>query len=580
MVGRMPCSGQRTLDSFLCPITQEVMRDPVVAADGHSYERTAITHWLHGLRRLTSPVTNLSLPSLALLPNYALKQAIDEYMHARPRAVSVEREPLPRDGLFAYRTIVRMRVFSQPNSRSIQPDSESIPFGSIVLGNRREYGDGENVFIRLHNRSRYIVDVDLETLAVETGLFVYQVKAAVDLRSCASHAKEHRTGYVRHAGHCISAGTRIQTPEGVSFVQLSGTTSWVFDVSRAKEPVLEAIPLETTTTSWVLEITNSAGITLRQWPDYHTSLRVTEDSDGTIPVGTFIRSTARVRGQHGDSFYHVDHNGVSGWAFASRKGTETMQLWMKAPEPLCEGPPGRSILVAAGDDEDDWVVVSERQREDGYPYQVVSCGNAASDSRLVRQIYNCHNKERLVTCIAMGSDNERWYCSGKKRDGTGAHCWFSGDIDREYISANSIVALGDTNGSVASYDLTARCTCYRRISDDLRQRLNSVTTVGALAMWGDVEYFVRDNRGTEWVTCNTYLGRELKHGKKSNGNICWVHAFESESWIVLRDHWFVDSKGIPDDLSRAVRTHYNTHVEKRNKRREMIQKYNAAVADW
>ena len=29
----------------LCPITRQIMLDPVVAADGHSYERTAIQKW-------------------------------------------------------------------------------------------------------------------------------------------------------------------------------------------------------------------------------------------------------------------------------------------------------------------------------------------------------------------------------------------------------------------------------------------------------------------------------------------------------------------------------------------------------
>ena len=33
-------------NSFVCPITAEVMTDPVVCADGHSYERDAIEDWL------------------------------------------------------------------------------------------------------------------------------------------------------------------------------------------------------------------------------------------------------------------------------------------------------------------------------------------------------------------------------------------------------------------------------------------------------------------------------------------------------------------------------------------------------
>ena len=45
---------------FICPITQEIMRDPVIALDGHSYERTAITQWF-GLGRIKSPLTNAPL---------------------------------------------------------------------------------------------------------------------------------------------------------------------------------------------------------------------------------------------------------------------------------------------------------------------------------------------------------------------------------------------------------------------------------------------------------------------------------------------------------------------------------------
>ena len=33
-------------DSYLCPITRELMVDPVVGPDGISYERAAITRWL------------------------------------------------------------------------------------------------------------------------------------------------------------------------------------------------------------------------------------------------------------------------------------------------------------------------------------------------------------------------------------------------------------------------------------------------------------------------------------------------------------------------------------------------------
>lgn len=63
---------------FVCPIFQEVMKDPLIAADGFTYEADAIRGWLDsGHDR--SPMTNLKLEHCNLVPNYALLQAIQEW---------------------------------------------------------------------------------------------------------------------------------------------------------------------------------------------------------------------------------------------------------------------------------------------------------------------------------------------------------------------------------------------------------------------------------------------------------------------------------------------------------------------
>jgi hypothetical protein len=51
------------------------MEDPVICTDGHTYEREAIEMWLHSNAR--SPKTNQVLSSSELVPNYALKSAIE-----------------------------------------------------------------------------------------------------------------------------------------------------------------------------------------------------------------------------------------------------------------------------------------------------------------------------------------------------------------------------------------------------------------------------------------------------------------------------------------------------------------------
>lgn len=69
-------------DGLLCPITQELMLDPVITvADGHSYERAAIRKWLRSHRsKPRAPITNLPLDSVKLLPNDALRRAIALYL--------------------------------------------------------------------------------------------------------------------------------------------------------------------------------------------------------------------------------------------------------------------------------------------------------------------------------------------------------------------------------------------------------------------------------------------------------------------------------------------------------------------
>ena len=57
-------------DDFFCPITQEIMVDPVTAADGSTYERNAILRWMSV--RMSSPLTNLWLSSKDLRPNAEL----------------------------------------------------------------------------------------------------------------------------------------------------------------------------------------------------------------------------------------------------------------------------------------------------------------------------------------------------------------------------------------------------------------------------------------------------------------------------------------------------------------------------
>ena len=76
--------------SFACPITQEVMTDPVVTVDGHSFERAAVEEWFR--RRVSNPMTGLPLDSATLTPNHTLRGSIAELLNRRPELAPREDE--------------------------------------------------------------------------------------------------------------------------------------------------------------------------------------------------------------------------------------------------------------------------------------------------------------------------------------------------------------------------------------------------------------------------------------------------------------------------------------------------------
>jgi hypothetical protein len=60
---------------------QVLLEEPVVAADGFSYERHAIEAWLRNAG--TSPMTGEELPDRRLVPNHTLRHAIAAWLSSR-----------------------------------------------------------------------------------------------------------------------------------------------------------------------------------------------------------------------------------------------------------------------------------------------------------------------------------------------------------------------------------------------------------------------------------------------------------------------------------------------------------------
>jgi hypothetical protein len=65
---------------FICPISQEIMTDPVLLTSGNCYDRSSIEQWLR--TKNTDPLTNVPLQSKTLIPNRPLRGLIEQHSSA------------------------------------------------------------------------------------------------------------------------------------------------------------------------------------------------------------------------------------------------------------------------------------------------------------------------------------------------------------------------------------------------------------------------------------------------------------------------------------------------------------------
>jgi len=71
-------------DEYVCPITAEIMSDPVCLSDGFTYERAAIAQWLEG--HDTSPRTGATLEHTHIFPCTSLRIIIRKFVEGTGRA--------------------------------------------------------------------------------------------------------------------------------------------------------------------------------------------------------------------------------------------------------------------------------------------------------------------------------------------------------------------------------------------------------------------------------------------------------------------------------------------------------------
>ncbi|XP_028756778.1 E3 ubiquitin-protein ligase PUB23-like [Neltuma alba] len=80
---------------FLCPISLQLMRDPVTVRTGITYDRENIERWLFSCKNRTCPVTKQSILDADLTPNHTLRRLIQAWCTLNA-SFGIERIPTPK----------------------------------------------------------------------------------------------------------------------------------------------------------------------------------------------------------------------------------------------------------------------------------------------------------------------------------------------------------------------------------------------------------------------------------------------------------------------------------------------------
>ncbi|WCJ25168.1 U-box domain-containing protein 21 [Euphorbia peplus] len=99
---------------FQCPISLDLMKDPVILLTGITYDRESIDKWVED-GNFTCPVTNQILSSFDQIPNHFIRKMIQDWC-VQNRSYGVQRIPTPRIPVTPFQVsdvVDKIRVSSQ-----------------------------------------------------------------------------------------------------------------------------------------------------------------------------------------------------------------------------------------------------------------------------------------------------------------------------------------------------------------------------------------------------------------------------------------------------------------------------------
>ncbi|XVF47013.1 hypothetical protein PTKIN_Ptkin03bG0074900 [Pterospermum kingtungense] len=159
---------------FICPISLQIMKDPVTAVTGITYDRESIEQWLKTAKDTTCPVTKQPLPSDSdLTPNHMLQRLIQKWS-TENASNGIDRIPTPKSPLSRSRLLKLVREFEVPslyinslkkmevlakdnNERNKKCMDEAGVSKAVILLLRRLYKEGRTIGLEEALRILYLI---------------------------------------------------------------------------------------------------------------------------------------------------------------------------------------------------------------------------------------------------------------------------------------------------------------------------------------------------------------------------------------------------------------------------------------
>ncbi|CAI9259510.1 unnamed protein product [Lactuca saligna] len=108
---------------FMCPISLQIMQDPVTAVTGITYDRDSIEHWLSTAEEVLCPVTKQPLPRDSdLTPNHTLRRLIQAWCVTNAN-YGIDRIPTPKPLLNKSHVMKLLRNLKSPELHAISLDT-------------------------------------------------------------------------------------------------------------------------------------------------------------------------------------------------------------------------------------------------------------------------------------------------------------------------------------------------------------------------------------------------------------------------------------------------------------------------